>query len=60
MFRGTIDSDLVREQWDALVRVAASLRQRTAPAHSRSNEAEELSPIGGRSRGRKRPDARVD
>ena len=33
LFRGTIDSALVREQWDALVRVAASLRQRTAPAH---------------------------
>jgi len=33
LFRGTIDTALLREQWDALVRVAASLRQRTAPAH---------------------------
>lgn len=33
IFRGTIDAALVREQWDALVRVAASLRDRTAPAH---------------------------
>ena len=33
VFRGTIDSGLVREQWDQLVRLAASLRDRTAPAH---------------------------
>jgi TnpA family transposase len=30
---GTIDTTLIREQWDQLVRVAASLRNRTAPAH---------------------------
>jgi TnpA family transposase len=30
---GTIDTALIREQWDQLVRVAASLRNRTAPAH---------------------------
>ncbi len=30
---GTIDMALIREQWDQLVRVAASLRNRTAPAH---------------------------
>jgi TnpA family transposase len=30
---GTIDTALMREQWDQLVRVAASLRNRTAPAH---------------------------
>jgi len=33
LFRGTIDAALVREQWDPLVRIAASLKQRTAPAH---------------------------
>ncbi len=33
IFRGTIDVGLIREQWDQLVRVAASLRNRTAPAH---------------------------
>lgn len=33
VFRGTIDSGLVREQWDQLVRLAASLRDQTAPAH---------------------------
>lgn len=33
LFRGNIDSQLVREQWDQLVRVASSLRDRTAPAH---------------------------
>jgi TnpA family transposase len=33
LFRGSIDLDLIREQCDALVRVAASLRNRTAPAH---------------------------
>jgi TnpA family transposase len=33
LFRGTIDTGLLQEQWDALARVAASLRQRTAPAH---------------------------
>jgi TnpA family transposase len=31
--RGTVDVALIREQWDQLVRVAASLRNRTAPAH---------------------------
>ena len=30
---GTIDTELIREQWDQLVRVVASLRNRTAPAH---------------------------
>jgi TnpA family transposase len=30
---GTIDTALMREQWDQLVRVAASLHNRTAPAH---------------------------
>lgn len=30
---GTIDIDLIREQWDQLVPLAASLRDRTAPAH---------------------------
>lgn len=31
--RGTVEVALMREQWDQLVRVAASLRNRTAPAH---------------------------
>ncbi|MCZ6872627.1 MAG: Tn3 family transposase, partial [bacterium] len=30
---GTVDSALFCEQWDQLIRVAASLRNRTAPAH---------------------------
>ena len=33
LFRGGIDTALIQGQWDALVRVAASLRNRTAPAH---------------------------
>jgi len=33
LFHGVADSDLVREQWDFLVRVAASLKNRTAPAN---------------------------
>ncbi|MEJ7639078.1 MAG: Tn3 family transposase, partial [Singulisphaera sp.] len=33
LFRGTIDAALIGEQWDQLVRIASSLRQRTAPAH---------------------------
>jgi TnpA family transposase len=33
VFRGGIDADLIRELWDPLVRIASSLRQRTAPAH---------------------------
>jgi TnpA family transposase len=33
LFRGAIDAELIREQWDQLVRIASSLRQRTAPAH---------------------------
>ena len=33
LFRGAIDAGLIREQWDQLVRIASSLRQRTAPAH---------------------------
>jgi len=33
MFRETVNVSLIREQWDQLVRVAASLDDRTAPAH---------------------------
>ena len=33
VFTGTVDVALIREQWDQLVRIAASLRNRTAPAH---------------------------
>jgi TnpA family transposase len=33
VLHGTIDLALLREQWDQLVRVAASLRNRTSPAH---------------------------
>lgn len=33
LFKGKIDMDLVREQWDSLVRVAASLANHTSPAH---------------------------
>ena len=33
LFRAMVDKDLIREQWDQLVRVAASLKQRTAPAN---------------------------
>lgn len=33
VFQGAVDLALLREQWDQLVRVAASLRNRTAPAH---------------------------
>jgi TnpA family transposase len=33
LFRGGVDTDLIREQWDPLVRVASSLQHRTAPAH---------------------------
>jgi TnpA family transposase len=33
LFRGGIDTELIREQWDPLVRIASSLRQRTAPAY---------------------------
>lgn len=34
LFRGApIDAALIREQWDNLVHVAASVRNRTAPAH---------------------------
>ena len=33
LFRATIDVALLREQWDPLVRVATSLRARSAPAH---------------------------
>jgi TnpA family transposase len=32
-FRGTVDAALIAEQWDHLVRIAASLKNRTAPAH---------------------------
>jgi TnpA family transposase len=33
LFHGVADTDLIREQWDFLVRVAASLKNRTAPAN---------------------------
>ena len=33
LFDGTADTHLIREQWDFLVRVAASLKNRTAPAN---------------------------
>ena len=33
LFAGTIDTTLLVEQWDQLVRIAASLKARTAPAH---------------------------
>jgi TnpA family transposase len=33
LFYGLVDVALIREQWDQLVRIAASLRHRTAPAH---------------------------
>lgn len=33
MFEGAVDVGLIREQWDQLVRVASSLRDRTTPAH---------------------------
>src|SRR6516165_7952575 len=33
LFRGGIDTELIREQWDNLVRIASSLHQRIAPAH---------------------------
>lgn len=33
LFRGVVDTALIAEQWDPLVRIAASLRDRTAPAH---------------------------
>ena len=33
LFHGVADTHLLREQWDSLVRVAASLKNRTAPAN---------------------------
>jgi TnpA family transposase len=33
LFRGVVDVALIREQWDQLVRVASSLKDRTTPAH---------------------------
>lgn len=33
LFAGTIDPGVIGEQWDQLVRIAASLEARTAPAH---------------------------
>ena len=33
LFRGVVDTALIAEQWDQLMRIAASLRDRTAPAH---------------------------
>jgi TnpA family transposase len=33
LFRGGVDTDLICEQGDPLVRVASSLRHRTAPTH---------------------------
>ena len=33
LFRGVADAELIAEQWDQLVRVAASLKNRTSPAN---------------------------
>jgi TnpA family transposase len=33
LFRGTVEADLIPEQWDQLARVAASLKNRVCPAH---------------------------
>lgn len=33
IFSGTVDLGLIREQWDPLVRLASSLKQRAVPAH---------------------------
>jgi TnpA family transposase len=33
LFAGTADAAVISEQWDQLVRIAASLKARTAPAH---------------------------
>ncbi len=33
LLRGTIDTDIIIEQWDQLVRLVASLKDRTTPAH---------------------------
>lgn len=33
LFRGAVDAALIAELWDQLMRIAASLRDRTAPAH---------------------------
>lgn len=33
LFSGVIDLELIKEQWDSLVRVAASLKNRIVPAH---------------------------
>jgi TnpA family transposase len=33
LYRGTVDVALIRDQYDTLVRIASSLRNRTAPAH---------------------------
>ena len=33
LFRGTSDAELIVEQWDQLLRIAASLNNRTAPAN---------------------------
>ena len=33
LFRNTVNLDLIAEQWDELVRLAASLKDRLAPAH---------------------------
>ncbi len=33
LFRSTTNTALIAEQWDQLVRIAASLKQRTVPAH---------------------------
>ena len=49
LFRGTINLDLIREQWDTMIRVAASLKNKIVPAHivaqrlSRSSPADRLS-----------------
>jgi TnpA family transposase len=49
LFKGVINFDLIREQWDAMLRVSASLKNRIVPAHvivqrlSKSSPADRLS-----------------
>jgi TnpA family transposase len=33
LFSGYIDIDLIREQWDSIIRIIASLKDKTAPAN---------------------------
>ena len=54
LFDGSADTDLIREQWDFLVRVAASLKNRTAPANvivQRLANASLVRPAGGSAHG---------